>query len=300
LTLAGLITCLNGQAPPESPGYKITSDVKLVLLDVAARDSRGNFISGLRREDFHVFDSRREQPIRVFSGEDTPVTVGLLVDSSGSMRTKRSEVIKAARALIQASNSQDEMFVVSFGDRVSFELPEGVSFTDDQNLLRAALARSEPEGQTALYDALQAGLEHLRRGMQDRKTLVLISDGGDTASRATAGQIIRMAQSSSVTIHVVGIYDQNQKDRDLGFLKRLARITGGEAIVEYEVQDLAAACRRIAKDIRSRYTIGYRPPETAGAETRKVHITISTVNQAKLSALTRESYTIPSPRENEP
>jgi Ca-activated chloride channel homolog len=292
LTLMGL-TCLNGQAPLESPGYKITSEVKLVLLDVSARDSRGNFVSGLRREDFHVFDNRREQPIRVFSGEDTPVTVGLLIDSSSSMRTKRGAVAKAALALIQASNSQGEMFVVSFGDRVSLELPEGVAFTDDQNLLRNALARRRPEGQTALYDALQVGLEHLRRGGQERKTLVLISDGGDTASRSTAGQILQMAHSSNVTIHVVGIYDQDEKDRNIGFLKRLAKTTGGEAIIEYEVQDLVTACQRIAKDIRSRYTIGYQPPDTAGPETRKIHVVISTAKQAKLSAQTRESYTIP-------
>src|SRR5579864_3849125 len=102
-----------------------------------------------------------------------------------------------------------------------------------------------------------------------------------------------MAQLSNVTIHVVGIYDQDEKDRNIGFLKRLARITGGEAIIEYEVQDPVVACQRIAKDIRSRYTLGYNPPDTAGPEARKVHLVISTAGQAKLGAQTRESYTIP-------
>src|SRR5438067_2406310 len=109
--------CLNAQTPPDFRDYRIVSDVKLVLLDVAVRDSGGGFASGLRREDFHVFDTGKEETIRAFSGEDAPVTVGLLIDHSGSMRTKSHEVAKAALTLIRESNRSDEVFVISFGDR---------------------------------------------------------------------------------------------------------------------------------------------------------------------------------------
>jgi Ca-activated chloride channel family protein len=255
------IALVKGQTPPESRDYKIVSEVKLVLLDVAARDSGGGFVSGLQRENFRVFDNGKEQPIRVFSGEDSPVTVGIVIDHSGSMRAKRNEAIIAVLALIRESNPQDEVFVVSFGDRVTFDLPPDIPFTGDHDVLRAALGRQPAEGRTTLFDAIAASLSHLAKGARDRKTLVLISDGGDTASLCTAGDVIQMAKSSGATIHALGMYDEDANDRDLGFLNRLTRITGGELVIERETTDFVAACRRISKDIRSRYTIGFRPPD---------------------------------------
>jgi Ca-activated chloride channel homolog len=244
------IALLKGQTPPESRDYKIVTEVKLVLLDVAARDSGGEFVSGLQRENFRVFDNGKEQPIRVFSGEDSPVTVGIPIDHSGSMSAKRNEAINAALALIGDSNPKDEIFVVSFGDRVTSDLPPDIPFSDDQELLRGALGREPAQGRTTLYDAIAASLSHLAKGAHDRKSLVLISDGGDTASRCSASDVIGMAKSSGATIHALGIYDENERDRDLGLLSRLSGITGGEVVIERETTDFAAACRRIAQDIR--------------------------------------------------
>jgi VWFA-related protein len=291
---------LDGQTPREFLDYTIVSEVKLVLLDVAVRDSWGAFASGLRREDFHVFDNGKEQPIRVFSGEDTPVTVGLVIDRSGSMRAKRDEVVRAAVTLVQESNRRDEVFVISFGDQVSFDLPESIAFADDRDLLRAALDKEPAQGRTALYDAIRAGLAHLSKGTRDRKTLVLISDGGDTASLGTARQAIEMAQSSGATIHALGIYDENEQDRDIAFLNRLARITGGESVIERDTIDIVAACRRIAKDIRSRYTVGFRPPDALSGQTRRIRVTVSAPGRGKLSARTRAYYVIPASGQKAP
>ena len=301
MTLAP-ISLLQGQTSPDSRDYTIVSDVKLVLLDVAARDAGGGFVSGLRREDFHLFDNGKEQPITAFSGEDTPVTVGILVDRSGSMRNKRNEVANAALALIGASNPQDEIFVVSFGDRVTFDLPPHVSFTDDRNLLRAALGKETPQGRTSLYDALIASIEHLANGSRARKTLVVISDGGDTASQCTAGEVFSMVKSAGVTVHALCIYDQkvNEAARNLGFLRKLTDRSGGQLVMEEPKTDLMAACLRIAKDIRSRYTMGFRPPDVVGPQTRKLRVTISAAGQDKLAARTREYYSIPAPEKPGP
>jgi Ca-activated chloride channel family protein len=292
------ICLLNGQT--EYRDYKIVSDVKLVLLDVAVRDSDGAFSSGLQRENFHVFDSGKEQPVSVFSGEDTPVTVGILVDHSGSMRTKRDDVANAALALISESNPNDEVFVVSFGDSVLFDLPPGVAFSGNRDQLRTALGKEKSQGRTSLYDAIGAGLNHLAKGTRDRKTLVLISDGGDTASHTTAGEVMQMAKSAGATIHSVGIYDENDHDLDLGFLKRLARMTGGEVVIEEKKTNIIATCRQIAKDIRSRYTIGFQPPPVKGPQTRKIRVAVTAPGYGKLSAWTRQQYVIPAPGERTP
>jgi Ca-activated chloride channel homolog len=294
------ICLLNGQPGAGYTDYKIVSDVKLVLLDVAVRNSEGAFASGLRREHFHVFDNGKEQPVSVFSGEDTPVTVGILIDHSGSMRMKSLDVVNAALALIGESNPADEVFVVSFGDRVTFGLPAGVAFTGNRDLLRSALHREPSQGQTALFDAVAAGLNHLAKGTRDRKTLVLLSDGGDTASISTAGQVIQMAKSAGATIHTVGIYDEDYSRRNLSFLNRLGRITGGEVAVQQKTTDLIVACLRIAKDIRSRYTIGFHPPAVSGPQTRRIRVAVSAPTLGKLSAKAREYYVIPAGGEGLP
>jgi Ca-activated chloride channel family protein len=293
----GLISWVNGQAPPEPTQYKIVSEVKLVMLDVAVRDFRGNVVSGLRQDNFHVFDNGKEQPISVFSGEDAPVTLGLVIDHSGSMKSRREDAVLSAFALVRESNSKDEVFVVSFGDSVSFALPPGVAFTNDQDLLRGALAKDPAEGRTALYDAIRASLDHLAKGTRARKALVLISDGGDTTSVSKAPEVIQLAKASNMTIHAIGIYDENEKDRDIGFLQRLTRLTGGEFIVDQSMADVLTGCRRIAAEIRSQYSLGYHPPDEAGAGTRKIHVTVSAPDRGsdlkKLSARTREYYVIP-------
>jgi VWFA-related protein len=261
-TTAPPVTTINvpPPPPPEDPNaFRVSSDVELVLLDVSVKDGDGGFVSGLSKDDFKIFENKVEQRVSIFQAQDVPVTVGLIVDNSGSIRRKKPEIVTAALTFVKHSNRDDEVFVVNFNDRVLMGLPDDMPFSGDINMLRQALLSNPAQGRTALYDALKTGLEHLDKGRLDKKTLVLVSDGGDNMSTTTKDEIMRMAEQSHVTIYAVGLYDENAKDKDPGFLKDLARITGGEAFLPHSGDNIVEVCTKIAKDIRNRYTVGYAP-----------------------------------------
>ena len=202
----------------------IRSEVELVLLDVSVKDSRGGFVSGLPKDSFKVFENKAEQDISVFQAQDVPVTVGLVVDNSQSVRPKRNEIVTAALTFVKNSNLQDEIFIVNFNDQVLKGLPRGVEFTDDHAILREALLVNPGRGRTALYDGLMEALDHIEKGRLDKKTLILIADGGDNMSETTQEAIIRRVGESLATIYTVGIFNPDDKDKDPGFLKQLAEI----------------------------------------------------------------------------
>ena len=269
-----------------SPG-----DVDMVLLDVSVKDSKGGFASDLKKENFKIFEDSKPETVVSFTSFDTPVTVGLVVDNSGSMRYKRADTVTAALSFARESNPQDEMFVVNFNDKVSLGLPEGMQFTDDNNTLRTALLNNPVAGQTALYDALITALEHLDMGRRDKKTLVLISDGGDNRSQHTLNDVIEMAQKSTATIYAIGIYDPEDKDANPGVLKKIAALTGGEAFFPKVSNQIVDDCRKIAKDIRNRYTLGYSVSNTSyDNKVRKLKVDASAADRGKLIVRTRTSY----------
>jgi len=193
--------------------YTIAVDVDLVVFNVTVTDGKGRHVSGLKASEFHIYEENRLQDIKVFHAEDVPASVGLIIDNSGSMINKRADVIKAALAFADASNSEDEMFVVSFNENVFMGLPSSIRFTNDLDQIRSALLRTAPAGLTALYDALAVGIEHLKNGTRDRKALVVLSDGGDNASRNRLDDVLRIAQRSSATIYTIGVYDDTDRDR---------------------------------------------------------------------------------------
>ncbi len=160
-------------AANNSEEFTIRSDVKLVLLDVSVKDSKGAFVGGLTKDDFKVYEDGKSQPITQFANQDIPVSIGIVVDESGSMRSKRPEVITAALTFITASNPEDEVFVINFNDKVYHGLPDTVLFTGNITMLRSALWVTPAEGRTALYDAVFAALHQLDMGRQSKKTLVL-------------------------------------------------------------------------------------------------------------------------------
>jgi Ca-activated chloride channel homolog len=165
----------------QDPGsYRIAVSVDLVVLHATVRDRKGRFVSDLREEHFEVFEDGVPQSIRLFRHEDVPVTVGLIVDHSGSMRPKLADVVSAARTFVQSSNPEDEMFVVNFNDKVSLGLPEAVRFTNRSDELERAISNTPATGMTALYDAIGEGLLRLQAGSREKKVLVVISDGGTT------------------------------------------------------------------------------------------------------------------------
>jgi VWFA-related protein len=276
----------------DSGPLRISVDVALVVLHATVSDRKGGFVSDLGERDFEVYEDGVAQPIRLFRNEDIPVTVGLVVDHSTSMRPKLAEVTAAARAFVRSSNREDEMFVVNFNERVSLGLPAAIRFTDSTAALGNAVAATPTRGQTALYDAIAKGLEQLKAGSRDKKVLVVVSDGGDNASERSLDQVMELAGQSSAVIYTVGIFDESDEDRNPGVLKRLAQATGGEAFLPDQIGEVVAICERIARDIRHQYTIGYEPSDLTHG---RAYHSIRVVARAKgrhgaLSVRTRTGY----------
>jgi Ca-activated chloride channel homolog len=265
------------------------SEARLVLLDVSVKNGNGALVSGLSREDFQVFENGKPQPITVFANVDVPVTLGIVVDESFSMTPKRLDVIEAAQDLIHESNPNDEVFVLNFNDTVKRGLPDGMLFSDDMDQLREALYRGKAQGKTALNDAVVAGLEQLKLGRRDKKTLVLVSDGGDNVSNHGRREMLEMVRASSATLYTIGLFTVDDPDKDPAILKALARISGGEVYFPQSPEEMAPVCRQIAKDIRARYTLGYVPQEGNGVE-RRIGVRVAAPGHKKLMAHTRPGY----------
>ena len=253
--------------------FTLSVDVEFVVFNVTALEG-GKPVGGLAEKDFHVYEDGREQQIRVFHSENSPSTVGLVIDNSASMTNKRREVVAAANAFIEASHPQDEMFIVNFNRRAWLGLPASRAFTNDRSELRATLTETRAEGTTALYDALKLALNHLKEGSRQRKAIVLLSDGGDNASLTKMDDVVLLAQQSSATVYCIGIYDPFQKERNPDVLKKIAKVTGGEAFFPDSPAALQSVWPRIASAIQAQYTIGYvssNPVHDGGY--RKVKIT---------------------------
>lgn len=271
--------------------FRVSSEVEVVLLDVSVKDNKGGFVSGLGKDRFRIFENKVQQPVTIFSAQDVPVTVGLVVDNSGSVRPKKPEIVTAALTFVTQSNQKDEVFIVNFNDRVMMGLPEKMPFSDNRVLLRQALLSNPAQGRTALYDALRTALEHLEKGKLDKKTLVVISDGGDNSSETTRDEIFRLAEQSLATIYTVGIFDPGDKDKNPGFLRDLAELTGGEAFIPENINHLVGVCEKIARDIRNRYSLGYNPSNrTYDGKRRRLKVEAVDGNGRKLEARTRSHY----------
>lgn len=280
---------VKGDTPGDQHDFVIHSDVRLVLLDVSVKNRDGGWVGGLSKDNFRVDENGTPQNVTVFAKNDIPVTVGLLVDNSRSMTPKVGEVLSAATTFIEQSNPHDEIFVLNFNDTVKRGLPKDILFSDDITQLRAALFRGMPEGRTALNDAVVDGLDQLKLGKRDKKTLIVISDGGDNASRHKRPQMLEMVESSLATVYTIGLFETGDLDRDPGILKRLAKLTGGLAYFPDNPSDMTDACEDIAKDIRTRYTLGY-PPPSSGGSIRHVRVHVSAPDHGTLIARTRQSY----------
>ncbi|MGI8743524.1 MAG: VWA domain-containing protein [Bryobacteraceae bacterium] len=272
--------------------FTISTTSRLVLLDVSVKDSSGGFAAGLKKENFRVTEDGKPQEITQFADADIPVTVGLVVDESGSMRPKRPEVITAALSFIHASNPQDEMFVLNFNEKVRRGLPDNVLFSGNIAVLRAALSNTTPEGRTALYDAVIDGLKQLDMGRRDKKTLIVISDGGDNISSATLKDVVKLVEESVATVYTIGVFDQDDPDKNPGILRRLAEISGGQAYFPEKLEGIVPVCKGIAKEIRTRYTIGYIPT-AQGKRVRHIKVAATASDRGKLVARTRSLYAFP-------
>jgi Ca-activated chloride channel family protein len=279
-------------APNHRQAYTISDNVDLVLLDVSVRNPHGGYVTGLDQANFHVAEDGRARQITHFTSVDTPVTVGLVVDNSGSMRKKRPEVILAGLAFAKESNPQDEFFVVNFNNSVVRGLPPSMPFTDDLQLLRAALYYGEPVGQTALYDAVAYALGHLERGHRDKRTLIVVSDGGDNVSQTSLTRLMPLIEASRATIYTVGLFDAEDRDLNPAVLRKLAGVSGGEYFQPQELKDVIPVFHKISKDIRNRYSIGYVPDETTNKRPVRSVKVLAQSNGQKFIVRTRTTYTV--------
>jgi Ca-activated chloride channel family protein len=292
--LLGASVSLSTAAPQQrSDDYRIRADVNLVVLHATVLNERGHFVDSLKPEHFRILEDGVEQKLEIFRREDLPVTVGLVIDNSGSMRVKRERVKVAALAFIEASNPNDEIFVVNFNDDYYLDIEK--DFTNHIEDLREALERIDARGSTALYDALLGSLAHLKKGTRDKRVLLLISDGNDNASRNSLERVLQEVQLSDALIYTIGLFADEKRSeiRKLRkILEEIAALSGGLAYFPEELHDVEAICRQIAHDIRNQYTLAYYPTNRALDGTfRRVKVELRAPRSyGKLSVRTRTGY----------
>ena len=274
-----------------SVGAHISVDVNLVVLHPTVRDPKGGFVSGLTENDFHVFEDGKPQTIHLFRHEDVPVSVGLIVDSSTSMGPKRNDVIAGVLGFIHSSNQEDELFVVNFNEKPKLGLPPDEPFTSSATDLELALDSMPAGGRTALYDAIEEGLSHLKLAHREKKALIVFSDGGDNASHHNLLQVLGNAERLDVLIYTIGLFDEEDPDRNPGVLRKISRATGGEVYLPAETRQTVSICEQIAADLRHQYTIVYVPSNPKMDSTyRTIKVTATNPRGGKLLVRTREGY----------
>lgn len=268
-----------------------STTVQMVVLQATVLTSKGSFVRGLRQRNFAVYEDTRPQTIRLFSHNDSPVAVGLIIDNSGSMRRKHAAVLAAAKAFARNSNPHDQLFVISFNEKVTLGLPRSRLFSANSRELDQAIPLGVG-GKTALYDAIETGLSHIHELQQDKKALILISDGGDNASSHTLEQVIEDATNSNVVIYTIGLFGKDEDLTSPAFMKRISEVTGGETFLPKRPSQAASNCKRIAQTIRTQYTLGYSPDNVEPADKfRAIHVSVATKRKKELMARTRLGYT---------
>lgn len=256
---AGQDAGIQAEEGQEQGRFVFKKDVQEVVLHATVVDEDGRLVTTLDRSHFSVFQNDVAEPITSFRREDVPVAMGIVIDNSGSMRDKRDKVNQAVLNLIRASNPQDEIFVVNFSQRSYLDQ----DFTSDVNLLQAALHQTTMRGSTALYDAVVASANHLRHNPRlEKKVLLVITDGQDNMSRDTLQEAMRQLQpAKGPTVYAIGLTDVGFTRTTQEALQSLATTTGGVAFFPESLEDVDGITRTVARDIRSQYTLVYKPKD---------------------------------------
>ncbi len=280
-----------GQAPEVQQGdvYVFKKEVDEVTLHATVVDDHNRLITNLAKDDFTVFEDGKAQRITSFRNEDIPVAMGIVIDNSGSMREKRPAVNAAAVNLVQSSNPQDQVFVVNFNEEYFLDQ----DYTAQVPKLKNALERIESRGGTALYDAVVASGDHLKKsGALEKKVLLVVTDGEDNASRETLEQALRrLEEKNGPTIYTIGLLGEEHAKRARRALRAMAEDTGGVAFFPTDLTQVQAITSQIAHDIRNQYTIGYKPstPQSAGGY-RTVKVEARAHGYKNLQVRTRSGY----------
>jgi Ca-activated chloride channel family protein len=275
----------------QAPGqYRLSVDVPQVVLNVTVSAKNGESIPQLEAGDFVVRDEGKPQQLTAFSKEERPATVGLVIDNSRSMTPHRPEVLQAAATFVSLSHPDDDFFVVHFNENVRLGF-DGAQFSTDRTEVRMAVWRLQPAGQTALYDAVSFALGHSLEGRWEKRALLVISDGGDNASKTSFEEVHTKARSLGVSIYAIGIYDPTDPDHSPKVLRSLARAGGGTAFFPEAGRELAAICGQIAAEIRSQYTLAFTPRDISlEGKFHKIRVQVKGDRGKKLIVRAREGY----------
>ncbi len=237
----------------------IKKKVDLVLVPVTITDQSDRVITGLDKQNFKIYENKRQQEIQHFSSEDVPISVGIILDTSGSMKSKMARAKEAVQEFCKAANPQDEFFMITFANQ-----PNLVgNFTTDPEQLERELFLVGTGGRTALLDAIYLGLNKMRQAKQPRRALLIISDGGDNRSRYTEHEVTSQVKEADVMVYAIGIYDHTfpTQEEALGpvLLSSIANVSGGEAFSVDDPDDLPAIASHVGQQLRNQYVLGYRP-----------------------------------------
>jgi len=243
------------------------ADTRLVVCHTTVVDKNNRLVTDLPESAFSVTENGVPQTIKEFRREDVPVSLGLIIDNSGSMREKLAKVAAAALDLVKASNKDDEVFIVNFNDDAYLDLPHGKDFTNDIAEMEEALSHIDSRGGTAMRDAIRMSIDHVKqKGHHDKKVLVVVTDGNDNSSVISLENLVKAAQQSEVLIYSVGLLSEEERReavRAKRALEELATATGGETFFPKDLSEVDRYAEDVARDIRSQYTIEYSPSNTA-------------------------------------
>jgi Ca-activated chloride channel family protein len=251
------------------------ADTRLVVLHASVTDKRGKLLTNLNQTAFKVFENGQPQQVKIFHREDVPVSMGLIIDDSGSMMTKRTRVEAAALSLVRESNPQDEVFVVNFNDDWFLDVP----FTGDIHKMEQGLAKIDSRGGTAMRDAVSASLDYMReKAKKDKKVLLVVTDGNDNASNTTLEKVVARANQNETLIYAIGLFTEEEKHeatKARRALNELTSTTGGLSFYPKDVSEVQALAVEIAHDIRSQYTIAYTPTiQELDGSYRQIKVTV--------------------------
>ena len=273
----------------QEPPTVFRSQLRLVVLHATVLDHAGQRVTDLPQSAFRVFENGVEQQVKIFRREDSPVSIGLVIDDSGSMINKRQKVAAAALSLVRASHPGDEVFILHFNEKAYLD----TDLTNDRAKLEKGLATFDSRGTTAMRDALRLAIEHLaRKGREDKKVLVVITDGEDNSSVLERDAVVRSAQQSGILVYAVGLLteiDDERTERAKREIDALTQATGGQAYYLKDVSEADATARDIAREIRDQYTFAYTPTDQQLDGTfRKIEV--STTGPRALTVRTRSGY----------
>jgi Ca-activated chloride channel homolog len=279
-------TCLAQQAAEET----FRADARLVVLHASVIDKNGRLLTDLPRSAFKVFENNVEQPLKTFRREDVPITLGLVIDNSGSMRNKRRQVETAAVAAVKASNPRDEVTVVNFDDEAIQDVP----LTSDIKKMEEGLTRLDSRGGTAMRDAISATIDYVKqKGKHDKKVLFIITDGDDTASQLiTLERLVAKAHDSEVLLYFIGLLgdeDKRSAKRAKRAMESLARASGGSAVFPQSLEQVDNVALLMAHEIRNQYVITYTPTnQNLDGSFRQIRVVANGPNRP--SVRTRSGY----------